>query len=83
MAHVTVGLLAPEDDKGGAMSEDSDGKMAEEGEDEGDEKEGNEAAQRTALVDFLSAIGVKPKGLDKALSAFKDLAKACDYDEEE
>lgn len=73
-------MMAPDDDAG-AMSEDTTGSMKPEGED--DDEGGAEAAQRTALSDFLSAIGVKPKKLDAALSAFKELMQHCDSDEAE
>ena len=74
MAKEAFGMMTPEDDKG-AMDEDTDGAMA--SEDEDDAEGGDEAAQRTALADFLSAIGVKPKKLDAALSAFKELMEHC------
>ena len=77
MAKEDDGMMAPE---GGGMDEESEA-MKPEGEDE--DEGGDEAAQRSALSDFLSAIGVKPKKMDEALSAFKELMKLCDYDEGE
>jgi len=43
-----------------------------------DDGEAKTAAKRSAFSDFLSAIGVKPKKIDAAMSAFEEFLEHCE-----
>ena len=76
MAKNPFAMVASKDGGAESMDEEGPDESMDEETDDGDE-DGDEAAARSAMTDFLAAIGVRSKNPDAALSAFKELMEHC------
>jgi hypothetical protein len=74
---IARGIVAKMGDDPEAMDEGPEAEP-----EEGDDKEADEAAERTAFHDFLSALGLNTKKADAAMSALKEFLSHCKYDED-
>lgn len=77
MAKSAFGMVASPDGGAEHMDEEEPSESMAEETDDGDEEEGDKAAARSAMSDFLAAIGVRPKDVDKALESFQELMEHC------